>query len=145
MSTRRCWWRPATTPIAPTRAIAAITASPRAARKPTTRCGSTRRRTTPWPRSRTTSRSIRTASIRSSCCKPPSVPPFVAEHRHLFGKALEAALAERGEARGVAAAELAHETRHDDAVGFGLAAQPCGELHRGAEQIVVVGHRLAGM
>src|SRR6185312_4511669 len=123
MSTRRCWWRRATTTIAPIRAIAATTPSPPAARSWTTRCGATRRRMTPWPRLRTTSPSIPTASIRSNSFRAvPSVPPLVAEHRYLFREPFEPPLAERDEPRRVAAAEFTHHARHDDAVSLGLAA-----------------------
>src|SRR5436190_99506 len=62
-----------------------------------------------------------------------------------LGNALQLELAAVVEAERLADAQLAYAYRHGNVTGGRGGAKPGGELHRGAEQIVVVvGHRLPG-
>src|ERR1700751_3060502 len=63
----------------------------------------------------------------------------------LFGEALEPPLAKGYEARGILLAKRSHEFGDKNTAGLGFATQPGRELHRCAEQVVVLGDRFAGM
>src|ERR1700722_20869089 len=73
-----------------------------------------------------------------------SVSPLEPEHLGLVGKALQSPLAERYEPRRILLmAQFAREPGSNDPVGLGLAAEARGQLHRRAEQVVMVLDRLA--
>src|SRR3954452_20646917 len=58
-------------------------------------------------------------------------------------EALELVGPARLEAEALPDAQLAHRGRHEDRAGGRVVTRPRGQLHRRAEQVVALGHRLA--
>jgi hypothetical protein len=71
--------------------------------------------------------------------------PLQPKYGNAVSKSFEPALAQRRKAGGIEFAQFTHEPGYYDAVGFGFGTQTGGEMHRGAEQVVVIGDWLAGM